>query len=241
MSKLEELNLNDDEVIEVPEEVPEESTGYIPLVQPGIYMFQLPGDLENVWSTFEATKKGVTRVSAGFSREYPLIVLEDEAKFGGEFRGLPVTAYINNLEYSRRGKDGVEVADMFYLIKALEANLPDEDQSKLSNNRSYINALKRHAGRAFRASVHWEAYCNPKKDIYMTIEDENGTPRAQVQEGTLGCGGSYNSYSRDLTTRIPADETGRFKERFDEMEVPGQECPAHLFSRIKLSRFQPAV
>ena len=52
MSKLEELGqLEDEAQIEIPEEVPEESTGFVPLVQPGIYIFKLPDDLSSKQTT----------------------------------------------------------------------------------------------------------------------------------------------------------------------------------------------
>ncbi|MHA2085325.1 MAG: hypothetical protein ACXABD_16330, partial [Candidatus Thorarchaeota archaeon] len=77
MSTLEDLGLvNDETQIEIPDEVPEETSGYVPLVQPGTYVFRLPEDLTTIWTKIDTKEKG-TRISAGFTRDNPLVIEQD--------------------------------------------------------------------------------------------------------------------------------------------------------------------
>ncbi len=240
MSTLEELGILDDEaLIEIPDDIPEESSGYVPLVQPGKYVLRLPSDLSAIWTAFDARDKG-KRVSAGFIKDNPLTVEEDEQY--GLFKKSPVTTFINNVEYPR-GREGVLVSDMFYLIRALEANLPEDERSLLKTNKDYVTALQKYEGKLFKATIAWTAYCNPSKNIWMAVEDEEGNRRTEEQEGTPGCGRNYTSYARNPEERIPQGDDEFFLERFDEYDVHGdeQECPAVLRANIKLSRFEPFV
>lgn len=239
MSTLEELGLDVDETpIEIPDEVPEETSGYMPMVQPGKYVLKLPEDMETLWTKIDTKDKG-TRISAGFKKDNPITVFQDD-NFGGEFANSPVVTFINNNEFPR-GRERVEVSDMFYLIRALEANLPDEEKSLLTNNASFVTALKKHAGKLFIATVAWKAYCNPNKNIYLALYNEDGTTASvDEQEGTPGCGAEYTTYSRDPLTKIPKyPDSDRFKERFEEYEAHGQQdgCPARLMANIRLGRF----
>lgn len=240
MGKLEELGLLDDEAqIEIPEDVPEESTGYVPLVQPGKYVLRLPSDLSEVWTAFDAKDKG-KRISAGFIKNNPLIVEADEGY--DMFVNSPITTFVNNVEYPR-GREGVPVSDMYYLIRALEANLDDASKSVLKTNKDYVIALQKHAGKLFKVTIAWSAYCNPNRNLWMAVEDADGNRRTEEQEGTPGCGANYTTYARNPMERIPKGEDNFFLERFDEFEVHGDEagCPAVLRANIKLSRFEPFV
>jgi hypothetical protein len=236
MSKLEELGIGEEEQIETPEEIPEEKEGRQPLVQPGVFTIKLPDDMSNVWGVFDS-KKG-KRIYASFNKENALTIYKD-TKYEGYFDGWAVNLLINNLEYPR-GAERIEVADMTYLVKALEAK--QDKKSPLNTNKAFAEALSAHAGGLFVAELTWNAYCNPNKDIYMNIRDEEGKVlKAEVQEGNVGCGSSYNSYSRDPAKAIPIDgETGFFLERFEETDVHGEEygCPAVLFANARLGRFK---
>lgn len=251
MSTLEDLGLTDNEpAIEIPDDIPEESSGYIALPQPGEFLFQLPDDVATTWSKFDIEGKGA-RISVGFTRDNPLTILGEgkNTHYDGYFNDSPVITFINNNEWPR-GREKVLVSDMTYLIKALEATVPDGEKSKLTNNVSYVKALEKHLGKQFYAEVSWRAYCNPNKDIYMRITDADGNTRVEQQPGTPGCGANYTSYARDFTKRIPVwreEEEGCvvpgwFKERFEEIEVHQQEdgCPASLICSVQLSRFRTA-
>ena len=236
MGTLEEIGLLDDQTqIEIPDEIPEEGSNYVPLVQPGKYVFQLPENMELVWTKVDS-KKG-PRVAAIFNRDNPITVVQDDT-YDGYFNGSPVSTLLNNVEYPR-GKERIEVADMYYLIQAFEAHLPKEQRTKLTNNLSFVNALKKYAGRMFGATLHWEAYCNPKKNIFVSEEDEDGNRRAVEKEGTPGCQARYTSYARDPKQQIPKNEQGFFVERFDEILVHGDPmgCPASLICNARLGRF----
>ena len=246
MGSLEDLGLPADEVIETPDEIPEESSGYVPLVQPGTYVFQLPDNMDTIFKKLDPTgSRKATRISAGFGKDSPLTIFQDDT-FNGFYRGYSVLTFVNNIEFRRGPKsgDGVEVSDMQYLIRALEANLPIEQKTKLVNNQAYGVALRRQAGKLFKAQLHWETYCNPNKNIYVATVDQDGKRKVDEAVGTLGCKAKYTSYSRNPQQRIPLDpETGLFKERFDEIEVHRNPagCPAALICNIRLSRFAPVT
>jgi len=237
MSKLEELAIGEEEQIEMPEDIPEEKEGRQPLVQPGVYTLKLPDDLSNVWGVFDS-KKG-KRIYASFNKENALTIYKSDPKFEGYFDGWSVNLLINNLEYPR-GPERIEVADMTYLIKALQAK--ETKKTPLTTNKAFAETLSKYTGGLFIAELTWNAYCNPNKDIYMNIRDEDGKViKAEIQEGNVGCGASYNSYSRDPGKAIPIDgETGFFTERFEETEVHGEDygCPAVLFCNARLGRFK---
>jgi hypothetical protein len=194
----------------------------------------LPEDLTTIWTKIDTKEKG-TRISAGFTRDNPLVIEQDN-EFDGFYKNSPVTTYINNIEYPR-GKERVEIPDMYYLITALEANLPKEQKSKLVTNADYVRALQKQAGKLFKARLHWETYCNPNKNIYAAVEDAEGNTTVKEQEGTPGCEKKYVSYDSNKYTKIPTDENGAFKDRFDEAEVDPNGCPASLIANAKLSQF----
>ena len=238
MGTLEDLGLVEDNTqVEIPDEIPEEGSTYIPLVQPGTFFFKLPDDMSAIWYKRE-TQRG-PRITAGFTRENPLTVTGDST---GDYIGTPVVTFISNAERPR-GRERVLVPDMFYLLASLEKDISEKElKAKLKTNTDYVTMLRKHEGREFQAEVHWEAYCSPQKNIWMTVLDENNNKRLEEQEGTPGCGASYNTYSRDASKRIPKDENG-FMERFEEVLVHGDPdgCPATLNSQIRLSRYVAVV
>lgn len=241
MSILDELGLRDDEsLIELPDEVPEEGGGRVPLVQPGTYVFRLPEDMETLWGTFEAKSQG-KRVYINFNRDNPLTIVSDPT-YDGAYKNHPVLLILNNMGRPR-GRDGVLVPDLFYLIRALEANLPDEERSALKTNLSYVETLNKYGGKLFQAELTWNAYCNKNQNIWVTVLDDEGRPRSEERPGTFGCGSSYTSYHRDPARQIPRDEAGYFKEFFDEIEVHRDEtgCPARLRANAQLRRFKAVV
>lgn len=238
MGTLEDLGLVEDKTqVEIPDEIPEEGSNYIPLVQPGSFIFKLPDDMSAIWYKRD-TNQG-PRITAGFTRDNPLIVTGDS---NGDYIASPVVTFISNAERPR-GRERVPVPDMFYLLAVLEKDVSEKElKAKLKNNVDYVNMLRKHEGQEFQADIHWEAYCNPNKNIWMTIVDENNNPRLAEQEGTPGCGSGYNSFSRDKKRQIPKDENG-FMERFEEVLVHGDPdgCPATLNSQIRLSRYVAVV
>lgn len=238
MSTLEDLGLTEDTTpVEIPDDIPEEGGTYIPLVQPGVYIFKLPDDMSAIWYKRDTTQG--PRITAGFTRENPLIVTGDST---GYYISSPVVTFISNAERPR-GRERVPIPDMYYLLRALEKSMSDKElKAALKTNQNYSDMLQKFEGKEFQAEIHWEAYCSPQKNVWMTILDEAGNKRLEEQEGTPGCGAGYNTYSRDAKRRIPSDENG-FMERFEEALVHGDPdgCPATLNSQIRLSRFATVV
>lgn len=235
MSKLDELGIGEEEKIEMPDDVPEEKERRVELAQPSTYVFRLPENMDNIWGVFDS-KKG-KRIYASFNKENALTIYQDD-KFEHYHEGRPVNLLINNLEYPR-GAERIEVADMTYLIKALESTTGSK--TKLTTNKAFADALSKFGGALFEAELSWNAYCNPNKDIYVQERDENDVAtKATQQDGQTGCSKSYNSYARNKLERIPEDENNWFIERFEETTVHGDEyvCPAILFANARLGRFK---
>lgn len=242
MAKINELNLKDEELDLVPdEEIPELTDDFSVLPQPGVFTARLPEDMEDVWGSFEDKKTGAEILSVWFDREHPLTITGDE--FDGHYVGDTISFIGVNNQPRPRGKEKHEVSDMQYLIKALEAHLPVEKRSKLTNNSSFAKALMKHAGEEVKFNLSWNAYCNPGKDI-RTMQEDGST---KEEPGTEGCGASFYAPSRDKTKEIPKDADGYYMSRFPEGLVPGRSdedgnplCPAVLFARGQMNRFKSA-
>lgn len=211
------MNLVDEETQEVQgDDLPPQGGGQItPLPPPGTHRFELPADLSTIWETVD-TDLG-QRVQAIFQDEHALKTLD--------VAGLPFRAYISTGE-RKRGKEKKLVSDMTYLLVALD------DKSAPRKSSEFIKALNSHASESFRADVEWKAFCNPKKDIYIT-----GKGR---QEGKKGCEQGYamREYEKNdgkKVIEIPRHADGTWAEEFT-CGTPG--CGATLRCTGQLTNFR---
>lgn len=190
MANINELNLGQESLGLDYENMPEERGEYVSPVQPGTYVFELPEDLSSIWEVIQ--RQGKERVQAVLHGDNALTVHlpknEDRA----------FSAWINNHPFPR-GKEGIEVSDMQYLIRILEPSATP------NTNPQFVDVFSRHGGKKFKANVTWAAYCNPEKDAYF----ENAETKAiEVAEGTRGCGENYYQKS------IPRDENDLYVDQF---------------------------
>lgn len=189
MASLKELKLTNDAVgSDVDFDNLPKQGGMRPLLPPGTYRFQLPKALGDIWDSFDiknGPKAGQQRVSAVFDAASPLVVIQSTDP---QYQGFLFQTRVNNME-RKRGKDGPEVSDFDYLLKALGFKKP---AGKRLTNLEYIQALLPFAGKDFTGKVEWQWQCNAKKDIWV----DNGQGGTVQVEGKLGCGSRY--YQNDI-------------------------------------------
>lgn len=195
--------------------VPEQFGGFTPIPPPGVYRFRLPGDLSNVWEQFEATIKEEkkTRMRANFEGTSALEITHSKS---GEQTGDSFRTRISNAE-RKRDKEGNYASDMQYLLQAFGENGP------FSSSLEMAQALMRHAGQEFLATVEWSAWCSDQRGI--RTQDAEGNIVTNEQQ--MGCG--HRVYQRDIPKAADGYAT--------EFACP--ECGAILRPFANLVQFQP--
>lgn len=189
------LNLRDDVEESLTEgELPSQGNTYTPTILPAIHSFRLPGNIDQLWSTFDVTKKdanGADLIGADskpvveqhlmlkFDKENPLVCVGD----GDPYDGLPASSTISTLA-RRRGKrndpNAPMVSDMTYFLRDSLA-----DQTPIKFRKDYIPAVNQHAGHIIRIESGLQAQCDPERVRY--IDDGTGSA-VEDPEGVKGCG-----------------------------------------------------
>lgn len=195
------LNLRDDIVDEIPSELPEQMGGQgLPVLLPGTNIFRIPSNVVQLVEPIDEVlldadgqpipdpadpNKGriVQRLQIIFDKDNPLLVV------GGEHDGQPVGTRINNRPRNRARKTEarIMVSDMTYLFReSLGYTGP------LSRNSEWAVAIEWAAGRIFRAEHGLSAYCSPDR-IRFVNDPSDPTYRASIADptGMKGCGKRY--------------------------------------------------
>jgi hypothetical protein len=228
MAKLSELEaqIQPGEKIDIPDEVPEERGSFQRRPTPGEpYVFQLPQEFD--WNQFKVKgnrAKEVQRISASFFKDSQLTIVSapDPA-----FVGAIVKTSISTLE-RKRGKDGPEVSDMYYLLTAL-----GEKPSVKWTLLDWAKALERHAGGQFQSAIEWQCRC--RSDVARFVQNEEGRA-VEDPEKTLGCG--RRLYQRDIQQEQVIDpESGEAYFRWP-YTITCPDCGASLRPDIQLVRFR---
>jgi|SRR5262245_34638580 len=157
---------------------------FTPPPPPGAYRFKTPGDLSSVWDLIDVPDKNPPqRVKLTFDRDHPLLIVQSPQ---GKSNGEPFETRLTNNERGR-GKDKAVVAsDLDYLLRAFK------EMKKPRNNREYMQAVQRHAGKEFGADLRYSWRCSKDRDI--RARDAAG--QLVTVEGHKGCGASY--YQEDV-------------------------------------------
>lgn len=228
MSTINDLNLRDELLEDVPSELPEQSSAPLPTVMPGISIFQLPTDMLSVIETFDELQKAedgspiyepdpanpgqqrqrvVQRVRLHFTKDNPLMIVNPT-----ERKDMVVTATISNVprNRARKGEPPNKVADLAYLIRV---SLKDTT-SVLNSPKSYVQALLTKGGQQFRAEHGLTAHCREDKVRYIhkAPDDpntpDNGLGSQEDPAGTMGCGKRF--YTSKF--KLPAAQGGGFTD-----------------------------
>lgn len=182
---LSELDLKDEKLPEQSFDDLPEFTGFQDPPQPGPYRFKLPGDLSHAWDKVESSRG--ERIALILDRDAPLLITQSA---GGRYNGETFTTRLSNVE-RKRGKDGPEVSDLDYLLKATLG--PEGKTTKRpTSNKAYLEMVKQQAGKEFGADITYSFSCNVNRNI--RVSDEAG--KLVEVEGQKGCGKKI--YQRDV-------------------------------------------
>lgn len=192
------LQIRDDVVEEMPSELPEQMGGLgLPPLFPGTHIFRIPQNVAQLVETYDEVVKDangnpvpdpadpnkallVQRLRVRFDKDDPLLVV------GSEENEHPVATSISNQprNRSRKGEPRVLVSDMAYLFReSLQYTGP------LTKNSEWAAAIQWAGGKVFRAEHGLSAYCNTEKVRYVH-DPTDATMRGSVQDptGQKGCG-----------------------------------------------------
>lgn len=164
-----------------------ETGSYLPMLQPGVYTFQMPEKTDDLpWDTIEQEGKP-QRVQIEFDDTHPLKITS--ATGAAQARvGEPFTTRVSNVPRERTfSGEKVWINDLLYLLKKLGHKV------KPNNNREYLLAVSSYPGKQFRSAVNVSWSCNPKRNIRRWIPDPTNPAEGNRQEieGQMGCGARY--------------------------------------------------
>lgn len=195
--------------------LPEQMGAYEPPLPPGPYRFTLPDAkvIAECWDKMETQDYG-TRIVAIL----PLHVTQ--AKDPADV-GRTQQVRVSNAP-RKRGKEGILVSDMDYLLEKLG------ETARPKTNVAYAQALQKHAGKGFGATVTYSWYCNPEKDIYSWDEAQQKNVQVPNQKG---CGARYYQGRKDDDTHVGPNEQGGW-------DVDAQcNCGASIRAFVGLEQF----
>ena len=211
------LNLRDEVEESMTEgELPSQGGSYTPTILPGIHSFRLPGNIDQLWSTFDVKKKDAQgndiivdgkevteqHLMLKFDKENPLVCVGD----GDPYDGLPASSTVSTLA-RRRGKrtdpNAPMVSDMTYFLRDSLA-----DSTPIKFRKDYIPAVNAHAGHIIRVESGLQAQCDPERVRYV---DDGAGGAIEDPEGVKGCGAAGG------------EKGGRKLERLytQDFEIPG--------------------
>lgn len=195
MAKISDLGLGNEQVGTVKDyaDVPDQLGAFLPPPQPGTYRVKFPAKLDDIYEVFDHPegKPPGRRIRAKFDDSHPLLIIQSP---GGRNDGEPFQTTISNAERPRGKKDDPNrplVSDLDYIFRdVFDLKTPPK------TNPAYATELMKHPGAEMTVDVEWSWFCNPKKNIYVQVDNPGGTPSYTEQEGTLGCSTRY--YQQDI-------------------------------------------
>ena len=160
---------------------------FAPPPQPGPMTFKLPGDLTNLYETFETEKDGKkeTRVEMQFDASSPLLIVQS---VGNRYNNEPFQTKLNNNERPR-GKDKKLASDLDYLIAAIEG----PQSTRPATNRAYIEKVRTYGSKLFGGDLRWSWRCGKNRNIRV----KDATGNTVEVENQKGCGEAY--YQEDVS------------------------------------------
>lgn len=172
---LQELGLKDEKLPEQDLADLPEFGRFTPPPQPGSYRFKTPSDFSQLFDLVDSQKG--QRIKIVFDQEHPLLIVQAT---NTQYLNEPFQTRLSNVE-RQRGKDGPEVSDLDYLLRAFG------ETSRPKSNKEYAQKLVGHAGKEFSADITYSWGCSDEREIY--VKDAMGAN--QKVEGQMGCGRKY--------------------------------------------------
>ena len=197
MPKLAELGLSNEQVGQALDyaNMPDQLGGFSEPPQPGTYRFKFPPRMDDLWETFDHVngQPPGKRIRARFDETHPMTIIQSP---GGQLNGEPFQTSITNAE-RRRGKRDDPTAPYISDMDYINRDVFGLQTKPTGGNVGYAQEFMKHAGTELTATITWNWFCNPKKNIYA----DNGQGGVQeIQQA--GCGASF--YQKDIE-KIPSN------------------------------------
>lgn len=228
MPKLEDVKFSNDEQIDW-DAVGEQGGGRRGPLPLGDYVFQLPSDVGDSWtSPFEVD--GKTYVS--FFPEVTVIGGDDSRV--GQTRKFLIGGLPRNR--AKAGQTEVRISDLEYFYKnGLHTKAELKAGFKMPGTfKELCQAVQKEAPNAkFQATVEWEAVCDKKNVRNIFAEDNSVIPDPT---GAKGCGARY--YSSSTSKPIPRNpEDGSLPFVF-QCGCGGEDARVAVWSNDRIGRFK---
>lgn len=260
MAERQTLELRDEvETTYTGDDLPAQMGAPTPSIMPGISLFQLPANLDQLWDTFDIEKKdenGATlthdvdgkqvpvveqHLMLKISRDNPMVVVSSSNE---ENVGLPASTTMSTLGRKRGKKndpDAPVVADLTYLLRTSL-----NDKTPIAKRKDWIPAVSKHAGEVIRLEHGLSGYCDPERVRYI---DDGAGGSIEDPDGTHGCGLTDGKkeksrlYSNDFKTQIadPNDETGHKQITVFTDRALCKNCGALVRGFFRVERFLPPL
>ncbi len=167
----------------------QESGSFTPMLQPGVYAFEVPANVDDAFELIGPDGKAWTETSSGeqgiavsFDDAHPLKIVEAPPNMKNRV-GEPYKARFGNHQRDWKiGGQPSKVRDFLYLLKKLgEKVIP-------TNNSAYATALIKYAGKTFKAPVGVSWNCNKNRKARFWQVNAEHPQGAEVETQQPGCG-----------------------------------------------------
>lgn len=177
------------------DELPSQGSGFTPTILPGIHLFTLPTNIEQLFEAIDVEKKDAAgqkiadpQTPGAFLTERHLKLKMDKDNpmicadgLGTLFDGLPASMTVTTVARKRgKGDDAPFVSDMTYFVrKALK------DSSAVVMRDDWRAIVSKHAGQQVRLETGLSARCDSERTRYVS-DGAGGV--VEDPTGTKGCG-----------------------------------------------------
>lgn len=167
----------------------QESGSFTPMLQPGVYEFEIPANVDDAFMLIGPDGKEWTEASTGeqgiavvFDDAHPLKIVGAPTRAQNRI-GEPYKARIgSNQREWKIGGQLTKVRDFLYLLKKLgEKQIP-------ATTRAYAEALIKYAGKKFASPVGASWNCNKTRKARFWVVDAANPAGAEVESQQPGCG-----------------------------------------------------
>lgn len=229
MPRLAELSLTNEQVGEAIDygTMPDQMGGFTEPPQPGNYRFRLPAKLDAIWEKFDHPngKPPGVRIRARFDSANPLTIIQSPQ---GAYDNDPFETSITNAE-RRRGKRDDTTAPYISDMDYINRDVWGLTTKPAGGNAGYAQEFMKHAGTEFGATVTWNWFCNPKKNIYT----DNGQG-GMTEIDQKGCSTSY--YMKDVE-KVPSNPQDPNSPKVYPLRITCQ-CGANVRAFANLEQFK---
>lgn len=207
----------------------QESGSFTPMLQPGVYGFEIPANVDDAFMLIDSSGKewkddstGEQGIAVNFDDAHPLKVVEAPARAANRV-GEPFRARVgNNQRDWKIGGTPTKVRDFLYLLKKLgEKVIP-------ANNRGYADAILKYAGKTFKSPVGVSWNCSKTRKARFWQVTPDAPQGTEIESQQPGCGKRMYP-DKDVKT----GPDGMYPEK---VQCPQCKAIVRGFSNIELTR-----